>query len=77
MKLIFSSHQVDLSSKNTFFINISSVSSSFIMFSTVQYMMFMFASKFSKTLHFDEHNIINIFEYFKEQYDEYKIIEKK
>ena len=37
----------------------------------------MLVSKFSKTLHFDEHNIIKFLEHFEEQCDEYKIIEKK
>ena len=40
-------------------------------------MMSMFASKFSKTLHFDEHNITKFLEHFKKQCDEYEVIKKK
>ena len=54
VKSMFSSYQIDLSSGNSSFIYISSVSFSFIMSATVQYMMFMLASKFLETLHFDE-----------------------
>ena len=64
MRLMFSSHQVDLSSGNPSFIHISSVLSSLIMFAIVRYMMFMFVSKSSKALHFDEHNIIKFFKRF-------------
>ena len=39
---------------------------------TIQYMMFMLASKFSKTLHFDKYNITEFLERFEEQCDEYK-----
>ena len=74
---MFSSYQVDLSSKNSFFIYISNVTSSLIMSATIQYMMFMLASKFSETLYFDEYNITKFFERFEEQYDEYEIIERK
>ena len=64
VRSMFSSHQVDLLSRNSFFIYISSVSSPFIMSATIRYMMFMLASKFSKTLHFDEHNITKFLERF-------------
>ena len=74
---MFSSHQVDLSSRNSSFIYTSSVSSSFIMLATVRYMMFMLAPRSSETLHFDEHNIIKFLERFEKQCDEYEIIEKK
>ena len=37
----------------------------------------MFASRFSKTLHFDEHNITEFLERFEKQCNEYKVIEKK
>ena len=47
------------------------------MSATVRYMMFMLASKFSKTLHFDEHNITKFLERFEKQCDEYEVIEKK
>ena len=77
MRLIFSSYQINLSLKNSSFVHISSMSFSFIMFLTVQYMIFMFVSKSSETLHFDEHNIIEFLERFKKQGDEYKIIEEK
>ena len=40
-------------------------------------MMFMLALKFSKTLHFDEYNITKFLERFKEQYNEYELIEKE
>ena len=40
-------------------------------------MMFMSASKFLKTLHFDEHNMTKFFKRFEKQYDEYAVIEKK
>ena len=43
----------------------------------VKYIMFMFISKFSKALHFDEHNIIEFFERFKKLCDKYEIIIKK
>ena len=36
----------------------------------------MLGSKFSKTLHFNEHNITNFFKRFKEQCDEYELIKK-
>ena len=77
VKLMFNSHQVDLSSENLSFIHISNVSSSLIMSLRVRYMMFIPVSKFSKILHFDEHNIIEFLERFEKQYDEYEIIEKK
>ena len=77
VKSMFNFHQVDLSSRNSFFIHISNVSFSLIMFATVWYMMFLLVSRFSETLHFDEHNIIKIFERFEKQCDEYEIIEKK
>ena len=77
MKLIFSSHQIDLSSEDTFFIYISSVLSSSIIFSTIRYMMFMLAPKFLETLHSDEHKITKFFKRFEKQYDEYKTIEEK
>ena len=50
---------------------------SFIMFATVRYIIFMFASKFLKALHFDEHNITNFFKHFEKQCNEYEVIEKK
>ena len=77
VKSMFNSHQVDLSSRNSSFIYISSVSFSLIMSATVRYMMFMLASKSSETLHFDEHNITKFLERFEKQCDEYEIIEKK
>ena len=77
MKSMFNSHQVNLLSKNPFFIYISNMSFSLIMFATVWYMMFMLAPKFSKTLYFDEHNITKFLEHFKKQCDEYEIIKKK
>ena len=77
VKSMFNFHQVDLSSKNSFFIHISSVSFSFIISATIRYMMFLLASKFSEVLHFDEHNITEFFERFEKQCDEYEIIEKK
>ena len=77
MRLIFSSHQVDLLLRNTSFIYTSNVLSSLIISSTVQYMMFIFVSKFLEILHFDEHNITKFLERFEEQCDEYEVIEKK
>ena len=74
---MFSSHQIDLSSKNSFFIYISNVLFSLIMSAIVRYIMFILASKFSKALHFDEHNITKFFERFEKQCNEYKIIEEK
>ena len=53
------------------------LSFSFIMSATVQYMIFMLASKFLRSLHFDEHNITNFFKHFEKQCDKYEIIEKK
>ena len=76
VRSMFNSHQIDLSSKNSFFIFISSVSFSLIMFATVRYMIFILASRFSKTLYFDEHNITEFFKRFEKQYDKYKIIKK-
>ena len=46
-------------------------------FFAVKYMMFMFILKFSKVLHFDEHNIIKFFKRFKKLCDKYKITVKK
>ena len=43
----------------------------------VRYMMFMFVSKFSETLHFDEHNIIKFFKRFEKLCDEYKVAVKE
>ena len=77
VKSMFNLHQIDLSSRNSFFIHILSVSSSLIMFSTIRYMIFMFASEFSDTLHFDEHNDTKFLKCFKKQCNEYEIIEKK
>ena len=37
----------------------------------------MSASRFSESLHFDEHNIIEFLKRFDKRYDDYKIIEKK
>ena len=39
--------------------------------------MFLLASRFSKTLHFDEHNITKFLEHFEKQCDEYEIIKEK
>ena len=64
VRSMFNSHQVDLSSENSSFIYTSSVLFSFITFAIVRYMMFMFVSRFSKALHFDEYNITNFFKYF-------------
>ena len=50
---------------------------SIAMFFAVRYMMFMFALKSSKTLHFDEYNIIEFLKRFKKLCDEYKITVKK
>ena len=77
VRSMFSFHQINLSSKNSSFIYISNVSSSLIMFATVRYIIFMLASRSSKVLHFDEHNITKFLERFEEQCDEYEIIEKK
>ena len=46
-------------------------------FFAVKYMMFMLASKSSKTLHFDEHNIIKFLERFEKLCDEYEVAVKK
>ena len=73
---MFNSYQVNLSSRNPFFIYISSLSFPIIMLATDRYMMLMFAPKSSKALHFDEHNITKILERFEKQCDEYKIIKK-
>ena len=51
--------------------------SSIATFFAIKYMMFMLASKFSKALHFDEHNIIEFFKRFEKLCDEYEIIVKK
>ena len=40
-------------------------------------MIFMLVSKFSETLHFDEHNITKFFEHFEKQCNEYEVIEEK
>ena len=40
-------------------------------------MMFMLVSKSSKTVNFDEHNIIKFLKYFEELCDEHEIIAKK
>ena len=77
VKLMFNSHQVDLSSRNSSFIHTSNALPSLIMFFTIQYMMFMLVSRFLKTLHFDKHNITNFFKGFEKLCDEYEIIEKK
>ena len=77
VRSMFNLHQIDLSSRNSLFIYISSVSFSLIMSATVRYMMFIFVSKSSETLHFDKHNIIKFLECFEEQCNEYEIIEKK
>ena len=74
---MFSFYKVNLSSRNLLFIHNSNVSSSLIMFSTVQYIIFMLASRFSKTLHFDEHNITKFLEHFEKQGNEYEFITKK
>ena len=57
--------------------SISIFFSSIATFFAIKYMMFMFVSKSSKTLHFDEHNIIEFLERFEKLYNEYKIIMKK
>ena len=77
VKLMFYSHQIDSSSRNSSFIYISNVLFSLIMSATVRYMIFMFVSKFSETLHFDEHNITKFLERFEKQCNEYKVIEKE
>ena len=77
VRSMFSSHQVDLSSENSFFIHISSVLFSFIMFSTIWYMIFVLASRFSKALQFDKYNITKFLKRFEKQCDKYEIIEKK
>ena len=46
-------------------------------FFAIKYMMLMLVSKFSKALHFDEHNIIEFFERFEKLCDEYEIVVKK
>ena len=74
---MFNSHQIDLLSENSSFIYTSSVLSSLLIFLTTQYMIFMLVPKFSKTLHFDEHNITKFLECFEKQCNEYKIIEKE
>ena len=51
--------------------------SSIVTFFAVKYIMFMFISKFSKTLHFDEYNIIEFFKRFKKLCDKYEIVVKK
>ena len=59
--------------KMTILISFSSIATSF----AVKYMMFMFISKFSKMLHFNEHNIIKFLKRFEKLCDEYKIAVKK
>ena len=64
------------------FIKSSKMTTSIFFFSiatpfAVKYMMFMFASKSSKTLHFDEHNIIEFFKRFEKLCDKYEIVVKK
>ena len=61
------------SSKMTILIFFSSIATFF----AIKYMMFMLASKSSKALYFDEHNIIEFFKRFEELCDEYKISVKK
>ena len=51
--------------------------SSLVMFFAVRYIILMFALKFFKALHFDEHNIIEFFKHFEKLYDEYEITVKK
>ena len=70
VRSMFNFHQINLSSRNSFYIHISSVLFSLIMSTTVRYMMFMFASRFLKTLHFDEYNITKFLEHFEKQCDE-------
>ena len=74
---MFNFHQVDLSSKNPSFIYILKLSSSLIMSLTIRYIMLISISKFSKALHFDEHNITKFLDYFEKRYDKYEIIKKK
>ena len=73
---MFNSHQVNLSSENPPFIYISSASSSLIISLIIRYIMFLFASKFSNTLHFDEYNIMKFCERFEKQYDGFKSLRK-
>ena len=61
------------SSKMTTSIFFSSIATSF----AVKYIMFMLASKSSRALHFDEHNIIKFFKRFEELCDEYEVSVKK
>ena len=60
-------------SKMTILIFFSSIATLF----AIKYMMFMLALKFSKALHFDEHNIIKFFKCFEKLCDEYEIAVKK
>ena len=61
------------SSKMSTSIFFSSIATSF----AVRYIMFMLAPKFSETLHFDEHNIIEFLKRFEKLCDEYEIVIKK
>ena len=61
------------SSKMTILIFFFSIATSF----TVKYIIFMFTSKFSEMLHFDEHNIIEFLERFEKLCNEYEIVIKK
>ena len=74
---MFNSYQIDLFSENTPFFHILSTSSSLNISLTIRYIMFMSASEFSETLHFDKHNITKFLKYFEKQYDKYEIIDKK
>ena len=51
--------------------------SSLAMSFAVQYIMFMFISKSSEILHFDEYNIIDFFKRFEKLCDKHKITIKK
>ena len=60
-------------SKMTISISFFSIATPF----AVKYMIFMFASKFSKTLHFNEYNIIEFFKRFEKLCDKYEVFMKK
>ena len=75
--IIFKSDSLKISSFIKFLKMTILIFFSIAMFFAVRYMMFMFASKSSKTLHFDEHNIIEFLKRFEKLCDEYEIIVKK
>ena len=76
VKSMFSSHQIDLSSRNSSFIHISSVLFSLIMSAIVRYIMFILTLKFLKILHFDEYNIIKFLECFRNNVMNIKSLKK-